>query len=254
MLLYFYKSSLKRLTVNLKTQIDTLRFQPEDAKAENQTFQRAISKLPTPERLHEMIVTQYQEFYRCTKRIAHFDASTRRLKRSWETRILYEQYLRRSFAQDPRRARTNEELRKALEELQHSIRDALQDAADIHHPEPKQEEVPALVDEDVINDNIEFVGEIDDLETVDGSSDEPAQQKSNHLRQHLQNQLRQARQGKNDLIMIIVSLRNQKTCQPRRFERGISEEILRQLVQAQDKKEAYEERITELERNLRALG
>ncbi|WKY03769.1 hypothetical protein Q1695_005042 [Nippostrongylus brasiliensis] len=448
-----------------KFEIRNLRSQLEEAKAENEKFRHAIPKLPTPERLHEMIVAQYQEFYRCTKRIAHLDANIRRTrnsKRSWETRMqelkqhelahektrlefllvraqlrtlmatpallfcmnsiseevweawmetpqknddgkpllqnygaienaitdqlqLLEEYrsnlqtlraelegeqqkntfsfqdevlegikklqssmektapefdftsLRRILEeQEQKNSIPRQEFMKAVEEIQHCIREALQNAADIHQPKPKQEEMPGLVDDDIINDNIEFMEELDDLEMVDESADEPAQQRNNDLRQQLQDQLQQARQGRNDLVQIIADLRNQKTCQPRRFERGFinkaiertmrcafcsaigshysdsctevkstqerrrliegqrkctmcleyciggercakyrtkcfhcreyyhhsalcelpehSEEIIRQLVEAQDRKEAYEEQITELERNLRALG
>ncbi|WKY03768.1 hypothetical protein Q1695_005042 [Nippostrongylus brasiliensis] len=331
-----------------KFEIRNLRSQLEEAKAENEKFRHAIPKLPTPERLHEMIVAQYQEFYRCTKRIAHLDANIRRTrnsKRSWETRMqelkqhelahektrlefllvraqlrtlmatpallfcmnsiseevweawmetpqknddgkpllqnygaienaitdqlqLLEEYrsnlqtlraelegeqqkntfsfqdevlegikklqssmektapefdftsLRRILEeQEQKNSIPRQEFMKAVEEIQHCIREALQNAADIHQPKPKQEEMPGLVDDDIINDNIEFMEELDDLEMVDESADEPAQQRNNDLRQQLQDQLQQARQGRNDLVQIIADLRNQKTCQPRRFER-----------------------------------
>ncbi|VDO80901.1 unnamed protein product, partial [Heligmosomoides polygyrus] len=126
-----------------------------------------------------------------------------------------------------------EEIIKAIEQLQLSVDNALKDIA---HPQPAQtqvEVVPAQEEVQVIEEN-EFMEEIDDLEAeedpVQESEKVPQEDCNDDVRHQMEHELQQARQALSNFVQIIAELREQKTCQPRGFERGaIHREIDRMM-------------------------
>ncbi|VDP10664.1 unnamed protein product [Heligmosomoides polygyrus] len=117
-----------------------------------------------------------------------------------------------------------EEIIKAIEQLQLSVDSALKNIAHPQPAHPQVEVVQAQEEVQVIEENAEFMEEIDDLEAEEDPVQEPEEvpqdDRNNDVRHQMEQELQQARQALGNFVQIIAELREQKTCQPRRFERG----------------------------------